>query len=43
MFSKLSVAVFSGVALFNVARITDIAVMLLDLGLLILSAVLHVA
>ena len=43
MFPKISVAACGGLVMFNAARIADVAVMVLDLGRLVLSAVLHVA
>ena len=41
MFFKMSMAAFSGAIVFNVARIADVAVMLLDLLWLVLAAVAH--
>lgn len=42
MFSKMSIAAFSGIVAINTARIADVAVTILDLGWLVLAALLHV-
>ena len=43
MFPRIGVAACGGLVVFNAARIADVALMMLDLGRLVLSAVLHVA
>ena len=43
MLSRMIAAAGGGLVMLNATRIADVAVTLLDLGRLILSAVLHVA
>ena len=43
MFSRLIAAAGGGLVMLSATRIADVAVTLLDLGWLILSAVLHVS
>jgi hypothetical protein len=43
MFLKIAAAALCGVIVFDVARISDAAMLLLDLGWLVLAALLHFA